>query len=126
MSLPPWEERSAQYGFASKEEIALALSKTDTMVLDVRTPEEIKESGKTVHAATESNWAQTNCTADDCVELRSTPDKFVKDKTATIVIYCRSGRRAAAAKNVLQSEGYTGTILNAGGLDDIALLSHKK
>lgn len=125
MGLPPWEERAKDYGFATKEEVKTALALPETVVLDVRTPEEIAQAGKKVHPATPANWVQTNCTADDCAHLRASPAKFVPDKSATIVIYCRSGRRAAAAKNVLISEGYTGNILNAGGYDDIADLTTK-
>ena len=123
MSMPPWEDRAKEFGFATKEEIKAALALPVTMVLDVRTPEEIAASGGTVHPATPANWVQTNCTADDCADLRASPSMFVPDKNATIVIYCRSGRRAAAAKNVLIGEGYTGPILNAGGYDDIVELA---
>ena len=123
MSMPPWEDRAKEFGFATKEEIKAALALPDTVVLDVRTPEEIAQSAGTVHPATSANWVQTNCTADDCAHLRASPSMFVSDKNATVVIYCRSGRRAAAAKNVLIGEGYTGSILNAGGFDDIAHLA---
>ena len=123
MSLPSWEDRAKEYGFATSDEVKAALALPDTVVLDVRTPEEIAQSRRTVKPATAANWVQTNCTAEDCAQLRASPSKFVPDKSATVVIYCRSGRRAAAAKNVLIGEGYTGSILNAGGFDDIADLA---
>jgi len=126
MGLPPYDERAREYGFARKEEVKEALANPETVVLDVRTPEEIVEAGSKVYPSTPANWVQTNCNAEDCADLRATPTKFVADKTAPIVIYCRSGRRAAAAKKVLIEEGYTGSILNAGGFDDIADLAPKE
>jgi len=123
MGMAPYEERAQEYGFADKQAVREALAHPETVVLDVRTQEEIAAGGthnNKVHPATKANWVQTDCTADDCPHLRESPAKFVSDnKNATIVIYCRSGRRAAAAKNVLLGQGYSGTILNAGGFDDI-------
>jgi rhodanese-related sulfurtransferase len=39
-----------------------------------------------------------------------------------IVIYCKSGRRASKAQEVLQSQGYK-TVVNGGGLNDLASLN---
>lgn len=113
-----YESRAKAYGFASKDEIKAALSKPHTVIMDVRTAEEIAADGR-VHS--EHPWVQTNCTPDDCERLRAAPEEFVKDKSAdaVIVIHCKSGRRAAAAKQVLIEKGYLGTILNAGGYCDI-------
>ena len=86
------------------------MTKTETIVLDVRTVEEIAASGKVHHA----NWFQTS--NDD---LTAHPETVVSDKTATIVVYCRSGRRSSIAQTILQDAGYTGPILNAGGYEDI-------
>ena len=51
--------------------------------------------------------------------LSNHPEGIVPDKTATIIVYCASGRRANKAKEILLEKGYTGTILNAGGYNDI-------
>lgn len=40
------------------------------------------------------------------------------DKNATIVLYCRSGKRAAQSTKDLQAAGYT-NVINAGGFKDI-------
>lgn len=38
-----------------------------------------------------------------------------------VIVFCRSGRRAAKAKEVLEKMGYT-KVLNAGGLKDLGYL----
>lgn len=40
------------------------------------------------------------------------------DKSAPIVVYCASGRRAAKAKQILSDAGFT-HVVNGGGLDDV-------
>ncbi|WP_138275074.1 rhodanese-like domain-containing protein [Rhodoluna limnophila] len=42
------------------------------------------------------------------------------DKAANYVIYCRSGNRAGQAIEAMKGLGFTGTLTNAGGLDDAA------
>jgi phage shock protein E len=100
---------------APPSEVKRALEDPNTYVLDVRTPEEISESGRVHH----KHWSQVNGTPDSCPDLESHPERYVEDKAATIVVYCRSGRRAERAKQVLVSKGYTGTILNGGGYDQL-------
>lgn len=116
MPLPAdYQARAQQYNFASAEEVKQAMAQPDTYVLDVRTPEEITAGAKVEHA----NWKQTNCTPEDCPALSMNPEEFVPNKDATVVVYCRSGRRASRAKEILQEKGYTGKIYNAGGVDDL-------
>jgi phage shock protein E len=100
---------------APLSEVKQALQDPNTYVLDVRTPQEISDSGKVQH----NRWSQVNGTPDSCPDLDQHPEKFVPDKSATVVVYCRSGRRAERAKQALIGNGYTGTILNAGGYDQI-------
>jgi len=38
-----------------------------------------------------------------------------KDKSALIVVYCRSGRRSAQSKTILEGLGYTG-VVDFGGI----------
>ena len=40
------------------------------------------------------------------------------DKTANYVVYCHSGRRAGLAVDYMTKDGFTGTLTNAGGIDD--------
>ena len=42
------------------------------------------------------------------------------DHAANYVIYCHSGRRAGIALTNMQSLGFTGTLTNAGGIDEAA------
>jgi len=42
------------------------------------------------------------------------------DKSANYVIYCRSGNRAGQAIDYMQENGFTGELINAGGLDAAA------
>jgi phage shock protein E len=100
---------------APLNEVKVALSDPSTYVLDVRTSEEIAASGKVNH----KNWSRLDGTPDSCPELETHPERYVKDKDATVVVYCRSGRRAARAKQALIAQGYTGVILNAGGYDSL-------
>ena len=41
----------------------------------------------------------------------------LKDKTATIFIYCRSGRRSVTASEILVKQGYT-NVFNLGGINN--------
>jgi len=115
--LPAYEKRAKEFGFASPVEIKSAIENPDSYVLDVRRPEEIAESAKVEHA----NWRQTSCTPDSCpaFEGLNDPLHILPDKNATIVVYCRSGRRAVRAIHCLKEKGYTGPIHNAGGYDDL-------
>uniref|UniRef100_A0A7S1UYQ5 Rhodanese domain-containing protein n=1 Tax=Grammatophora oceanica TaxID=210454 RepID=A0A7S1UYQ5_9STRA len=113
-----YETRAAQYGFATQDQVLAAMSDEKTILLDVRTQEEIAGSGK-VKA---QNWAMTKCTPSTCPALEKDPSDIVgDDKDVTIVVYCRSGRRASQAKSVLQEKGYA-HVLNAGGLKDLTYL----
>jgi len=134
---------------ASPDEVKAAANKPDTMILDVRTKEELAESSLSTR-----DFKHASCHLDDCSELMSKAEELFPDKngtpasrrclglfcffsvwtltyyypisfsallflsTATIIVFCRSGRRAAKAKEILQSKGYT-HVLNAGGLSDL-------
>jgi phage shock protein E len=100
---------------APLSEVKEALLDPTTYVLDVRTREEIADSGHVQHP----RWHQVNGTPDRCSDLDQHPEKLVPDKAANIVVYCRSGRRAERAKQALVQNGYTGTILNGGGYDQL-------
>ncbi len=79
------------------------------VLLDVRTPEEF-EAG---HVDGAHNVPH------DAVEARMDEiDQITGGKTDTpIVVYCRSGRRAAAAKQTLVERGYS-QVTNLGGMED--------
>ena len=116
MSLPPYSARAAALGLTPLDEVKTALADPSTVVLDVRSPDEIAAS------ATLPQSQQTGCTADECPNLSADPTQFAgTNKGVTIVVYCRSGKRASKAQQILQEHGYT-RVLNAGGYDDVATI----
>ncbi len=118
--------RAEQFGFASDEAIRDALLQPGTIVLDVRTTEEIATNGRlsdsTKFPSDRLTYLQSDCTPTDCYTLRTSPQDVIPNfttSTATIVMHCASGRRATRAKDLLVQQGYQGSILNAGGYNDI-------
>jgi rhodanese-related sulfurtransferase len=77
--------RAHEFGMATADEIRQAYARPETIVLDVRGPAEIDVA---IDRA-----VQTTCTADGCDELAADPTQFVPDRSATVIIYCKSGRR---------------------------------
>ncbi len=72
-------------------------------LLDVRTPEEYRE----LHIP--------NSISLPLDQLKSEIEKVTDDKDAEILVYCRSGARAATACRQLASMGYT-SVFNMGGI----------
>lgn len=119
-----FETRAKQFDFASDEAIRAALEQPGTIVLDVRTKEEIDSDGslKDQTRFPDLTYKQSDCTVEDCEKLRLSPEDVIPNittNTAIIVMHCRSGRRVTRAKALLLEHGYPGTILNAGGYADI-------
>jgi rhodanese-related sulfurtransferase len=86
----------------------------DVLVVDVRDPTEVQQSGKLKGAVNVSRGM---------LEFRADPDSqyhnpaFQKDKT--ILLHCASGGRSALAAKTLQDMGYT-AVFNIGGFKDLA------
>ena len=121
-----YETRAKQFNFASDDLVRTALQQSGTIILDVRTKDEISRMGKLTDRPNFPSdvlvYKQSDCTPDDCMTLRLSPQDIIPDiatNTATIVLHCASGRRATLAKDLLIQHGYSGTILNAGGYTDI-------
>lgn len=116
-----YDQRAKEYEFANPDEIKKALLNHETIILDVRNPDEIEADGRLSQYDNTNTCVQTQCTPTECKSLSESPEKVLQtdDKTITIVVFCRSGRRAATAKRVLRENGYTGNILNAGGYNDV-------
>ena len=110
-----YETRALTYGFAREDELKQAMGNENTVVVDVRSEEEIEATGKW---GTYRKWLQTPCTPDECALLSMNSDEILPDKEVPIIVYCKSGRRASRAKQILQDKGYK-YVLNAGGLDDL-------
>jgi phage shock protein E len=113
-----YQQRATTFGLANKETLVQQLQDTRTVVVDVRTNDEIAVDG--VFQPPGRNYHHVPCTATDASELAKQADSWFDNNTkdAPIIIYCRSGRRASTAKKVLLEAGYT-NVLNAGGHDDI-------
>jgi rhodanese-related sulfurtransferase len=81
---------------------------TVSAVIDVRTPEEV--AGGYLEGALKFDFQGPNF-ASEIATL---------DKSQDYVIYCRSGNRAGGAINFMKQNGFTGTLTNAGSLDEAA------
>jgi rhodanese-related sulfurtransferase len=85
----------------------------DVLVVDVRDPTEVQQSGKLKGALPVSRGM---------LEFRADPESpyhnpvFQKDKT--ILLHCASGGRSALAGKTLQDMGYT-SVFNIGGFKDL-------
>jgi rhodanese-related sulfurtransferase len=81
---------------------------TVAAVIDVRTPEEV--SAGYLEGSLKFDFQGPNF-ASEIATL---------DKSKDYVIYCRSGNRAGGAINFMKQNGFTGTLTNAGSLDEAA------
>ena len=79
----------------------------DTIVIDVRTPEEF-DTGH-LAGALNINWESA-----EFMEALST-----LDKSANYALYCRSGNRAGQALDMMTSMGFT-SVQNIGSVDEAA------
>ena len=88
----------------TKSELDQILEKNNYIIVDVRTPEEYGES----HVKGSLNIPYDEI--DENVEL---------DKTKTIIVYCKSGKRAGIAYDTLKDLGYD--VFNLGAFASIKL-----
>lgn len=84
--------------------IASNSTKSDFVVLDVRTPDEfnVEHLKKAVNADYKSNGFVSSITN--------------LDKTATYLVYCRSGRRSAESMQIMESLGFENVYNLEGGI----------
>lgn len=81
------------------------------MVIDVRTPEEVS-----------AGYLQGSVNIDiQGADFAAKMNEL--DKSANYVIYCRSGNRAGQAIDWMTQHEFTGTLTNAGGLDEASALT---
>ncbi|MHB2166563.1 rhodanese-like domain-containing protein [Alsobacter sp. R-9] len=96
------------------EEAAQKIRAGGVLVLDVRDPTEVQQSGKIAGAVAVSRGM---------LEFRADPDSPYHDKAfskdATILVHCASGGRSALAGKTLKDMGYA-NVFNAGGFKDLA------
>jgi phage shock protein E len=109
-----YEQRMQDLGLSAPEDIRKSLTNDDAVLLDVRTVDEIAASGKFEKEG--HKWVHSACmpTSAD-LEIS---DEMIPNKYAPVIVYCRSGRRASRAKEILESKGFS-NVLNGGGFDDM-------
>jgi rhodanese-related sulfurtransferase len=107
-------EANAAVPKLSPGEAAEKMKGADVLILDVRDPTEVQQSGKLKGAVNVSRGM---------LEFRADPESpyhnpaFQKEKT--VLVHCASGGRSALAGKVLQDMGYT-AVFNIGGFKDLA------
>lgn len=94
--------QNAAFKTVSPQEFQKLMTDKNTIVLDVRTAEEVKE-GKIPNSINIDFYSST-------FEQQASQ----LDKTKTILVYCRSGRRSAGAAEVLSKKGYKVVNLEGG------------
>ena len=86
----------------------------DVLVVDVRDPNEVQQSGKVKGSVNVSRGM---------LEFRADPESPYHnpafDKNKTILLHCASGGRSALAGKTLQEMGYT-KVFNIGGFKELA------
>lgn len=97
--------------FSSKQTVHEALEAKSAVVLDVRSVDEIVESG---HLKTNRQWVHAPCTLQGSPLLSAAAESLIPNKKAPVIVYCASGKRAEKAKEILENMGYE-NVLNAGG-----------
>ena len=90
-------------GGADKKVDIPALIKNGALVIDTRTAGEF--SGGHIEGAIHIPYDI----------IGNVIEKYEPDQSRTIIVYCQSGMRSAAAKQTLENTGYT-NVVNGGGL----------
>lgn len=96
---------SAQNTTISPTDFQKAVTENSVQVLDVRTPEEYNEGF--ISGAVLANWNDQTSFQQGIAAL---------DKTQTVYIYCKSGRRSAAAQEWMLANGFTKVVNLEGGI----------
>lgn len=103
---PPQTDSTAAHQTISAEQAKDMMAETESYVLlDVRTEEEYLES----------RIAGSVLLPYDRISEKAA--EILPDKAQTIFVYCRSGRRSAAAAKTLAGLGYT-AVYDFGGISD--------
>lgn len=108
------EEAIAAVPTLSPDEAAAKMQSGDVLIVDVRDPTEVQQTGKLKGALNVSRGM---------LEFRADPESpyhnpaFQKDKI--VLLHCASGGRSALAGKTLQDMGYT-AVFNIGGFKDLA------
>jgi len=96
---------TAEYRKISSEEAKEMMSASGVVILDVRTQEEY-----------DAGHIEGSILIPD-FEIAGREEEFFPDKSATILIYCRSGRRSENVARALVEKGHT-AVYDFGGILD--------
>lgn len=88
-------------------QLAARLVELDVPTLDVRTDEEVEETGMA-----------PNATQIPHEQIDAIEEFLGDDPNRAVVVYCRSGRRADMVVEAMRERGYGG-LVNAGGYRDL-------
>ncbi|NBJ13142.1 rhodanese-like domain-containing protein [Microvirga arsenatis] len=107
-------EANASVPKLSPSEAAERMRSSDVLVVDVRDPTEVQQTGKIKGAVNVSRGM---------LEFRADPESPYHnpafEKSRTILLHCASGGRSALAGKVLKDMGYT-DVYNIGGFKELA------
>jgi phage shock protein E len=103
---------------ATSQEIKKAFANPKVVVVDVRSPAEITAK---IDA---KKWINAPGTPFNCPILSEQATSLIPDKSAPIILYCVSGKRAQKAANILREQGFE-NVLNAGGIAQLQFLPIK-
>ena len=98
-------DENAEYIKITPQEAQSMMTNSDVIILDVRTQDEYDE-GHIPNAILLPDF-----------EIGQKAELVIKDKSATILVYCRSGRRSENASRELIGLGYIG-VYDFGGILD--------
>jgi rhodanese-related sulfurtransferase len=107
-------EANAAVRKLSPAEAAEKIKAGNVLIVDVRDPPEVQQSGK-IQGAVAVSRGMLEFRAD--AETPYHNPAFQKDKT--VLVYCASGGRSALAGKRLKDMGY-GTVYNIGGFKELA------
>jgi len=99
------DNKSTHTTISAKEAKEMMDENKDIIILDVRTQEEYQEGHIKGAILIPDN------------EITEKAEGILTDKSETILVYCRSGRRSANASRELSDLGYT-DIYDFGGIND--------
>lgn len=102
---PSSEQTAILEEISAEDAMEMMENEDNVLILDVRTEEEFSE-GHIKGAVLIPDY-----------EITEKAEELIKDKSTTILIYCRSGRRSALAAKSLSDLGYT-AIYDFGGIID--------
>ena|SRR5688572_21046633 len=113
-------------GIACRESRPAAPSATPSSEKQPSVARSMIASGATViDVRTEAEYSDEHFPNAHLIPIDELPDRIddvatlvQSNKTAPIVVYCASGRRAAKAQQILSHAGFT-HVVNGGGLDDV-------